>query len=131
MGQPAAKLGDQIEAMDMHIVLIPEGPDLVPTPEELPFNGIIDNGVSENVMINGLPAATLGSTATNEPPHIPIGGEFLDPPTNQGEIVMGSATVMINGKPAARAGDTALTCNDPAPEPIGTVVAESTVMIGG
>ncbi|MDO9338083.1 MAG: PAAR domain-containing protein [Caulobacter sp.] len=131
MGQPAAKLGDQIEAMDMHIVLIPEGPDLVPTPEELPFSGIIDNGVSETVMINGRPAATLGSTATNEPPHIPIGGAFQDPPTNQGEIVTGSATVMINGKPAARAGDTALTCNDPAPEPIGTVVAESTVMIGG
>jgi uncharacterized Zn-binding protein involved in type VI secretion len=44
--------------------------------------------------------------------------------------MMGSATVMINGKPAARAGDTAMTCNDPSPLPVGTVVATGTVMIG-
>lgn len=131
MGQPAAKAGDQIEAVDIHIVLVVEGPDVVPTPEPLPFSGIIDNGLSENVVIMGMPAATVGSTATNEPPHIPIGGEFQDPPTNQATIVSGSGTVMINGKPAARMGDTAETCNDPAPEPIGTVIAESTVMIGG
>jgi uncharacterized Zn-binding protein involved in type VI secretion len=37
---------------------------------------------------------------------------------------------MINNKPAARNGDTALTCNDPADLPIGTVVAVGTVMIG-
>jgi uncharacterized Zn-binding protein involved in type VI secretion len=35
---------------------------------------------------------------------------------------MGSATVMINNKPAARMGDTAMTCNDPAPLPIGKVM---------
>jgi len=39
--------------------------------------------------------------------------------------------VNINGKPAARLGDTALTCNDPADQPVGQVVAVSTVMIGG
>ncbi|MBI1407398.1 MAG: hypothetical protein GC145_14900 [Caulobacter sp.] len=131
MGQPAAKAGDMIEAVDTHIVLVVEGPDVVPTPEELPFNGIIDSGLSETVMINGLPAATVGSGATNEPPHIPIGGSFEEPPTNQGTIVMGSETVLINSKPAARAGDTAETCNDPAPEPVGKVVAESNVLIGG
>ena len=37
---------------------------------------------------------------------------------------------MINGKPAARAGDKALTCNDPADLPAGTVIAVGTVMIG-
>lgn len=81
-------------------------------------------------MIQGRPAATLGSTATNMPPHIPIGGTFVNPPTNKATIVSGSAIVLINGKPAARAGDTALTCNDPAPLPVGTVVAISTVLIG-
>lgn len=131
MGQPAAKLGDRIEAVDVHIVLVVDGPDVTPTPEELPFNGIIDAGCSANVMIMGAAAATVGSTATNEPPHIPIGGEFQDPPTNQGSIVSGSGTVLINGRPAARLGDTANTCNDPAPEPVGRVVAESTVLIGG
>jgi uncharacterized Zn-binding protein involved in type VI secretion len=43
---------------------------------------------------------------------------------------MGSTTVLINGKPAARNGDTALTCNDPADLPAGTVVAVGTVNIG-
>lgn len=120
-----------IEAIDIHIVLVPDGPDVVPTPEELPFSGPIDTAVSENVFINGLPAATLGSGATNDPPHIPIGGEFADPPTNEGEVCGGSTTVLINSKPAARAGDPAITCNDPVPAPVGRVVADSDVEIGG
>ena len=44
---------------------------------------------------------------------------------------MGSTTVLINSKPAARNGDPALTCNDPADLPAGSVVAAGTVMIGG
>jgi len=39
--------------------------------------------------------------------------------------------VLINGKGAARTGDTARTCNDPVDLPVGTVVAASTVDIGG
>ncbi len=130
MGQPAAKQGDQITAMDTHIVLIPSPGGPVPTPLPHPFMGILDNNLSMNVNIMGMPAATVGSIADNMPPHIPQGGPFQIPPTNQGQIMMGSATVMINGKPAARAGDTAMTCNDPAPMPVGTVVATGTVMIG-
>ncbi|MBV9407677.1 MAG: PAAR domain-containing protein [Candidatus Eremiobacteraeota bacterium] len=128
MGQPAAKLGDQIMAVDTHIIQ-PPGP-VSPVPVPLPFVGFIDGECSSNVFINGLPAATLGSTATNVPPHIPPAGAFVNPPTNKATIISGSATVMINNKPAARAGDTALTCNDPAPLPVGTVVAVSTVLIG-
>jgi len=33
-------------------------------------------------------------------------------------------------EPAARAGDPAMTCNDPADAPLGTVVASSTVLFG-
>jgi uncharacterized Zn-binding protein involved in type VI secretion len=131
MGQAAAKAGDRITATDTHIVLVVEGPDVVPTPEELPFAGIIDSGLSANVMVQGFAAATVGSGATNTPPHIPEGGSFQVPPTNQATIVRGSATVQINGKPAARMNDTAQTCNDPVPEPIGQVVAAGTVMMGG
>ncbi len=130
MGQSAAKQGDQIAAVDTHIVLIPSPGGPVPTPLPHPFNGIIDGNLSTNVNIMGMSAATVGSTADNTPPHIPHGGPFQIPPTNQGQIMMGSATVMINGKPAARAGDTAMTCNDPSPLPVGTVVATGTVMIG-
>lgn len=130
MGQPAAKQGDQITAIDTHIVMIPSPGGPVPTPLPNPFTGIIDDKLSANVKIMGMPAATVGSVADNAPSHIPQGGPFQAPPTNQGEIISGSATVMINGKPAARAGDTALTCNDPSPLPVGVVVATGTVLIG-
>ncbi|MEO8609097.1 MAG: PAAR domain-containing protein [Chloroflexota bacterium] len=132
MGMPAAKMGDKIVALDTHIVMVPAPPaPPVPTPLPHPFNGIIDSGCSSNVMIEGKAAATVGSGASNTPPHIPIGGpSFQVKPTDKGTITIGSLTVMINGKPAARNGDTALTCNDPAPLPIGKVVAVGKVMIG-
>jgi uncharacterized Zn-binding protein involved in type VI secretion len=130
MGQPGAKQGDKVIATDTHIVMVPTPGGPVPTPLPFPFTGIIMGGVSTNVMIMGMPAATLGSTANNIPPHIPAPGPFQVPPTNQAQIIIGSPTVLINNKPAARNGDTALTCNDPAPLPVGKVVAVGTVMIG-
>lgn len=132
MSKPAAKMGDKVVAVDTHIIMIPTPGGPVPTPLPHPFSGTITGGCSTNVLIEGQPAATVGSTATNIPPHIPQGGPFQVPPTNQGTIIMGSATVLINGKPAARMGDTALTCNDPAPLPVGKVIGTGvTVLIGG
>ena len=61
MGQPAAKKNDQISATDIHIVMIPAGPAQVPTPLPHPFLGIIDNGLSSDVNIMGMPAATVDS----------------------------------------------------------------------
>lgn len=130
MGQPAAKQGDQITGVDTHIVMIPSPGGPVPTPLPHPFAGLIDGSLSGDVKIMGMPAATVGSTATNTPPHIPQGGPFQKPPSNRGEIIMGSATVKINGKAAARNGDTAKTCNDPVDAPVGTVIAVGTVLIG-
>jgi uncharacterized Zn-binding protein involved in type VI secretion len=131
MGQPAAKQGDQIVGVDTHIVMIPSPGGPVPTPLPHPFSGIIDGSLSNDVKIMGMQAATLNSTATNTPPHIPQGGPFQVPPSNRGTIIMGSSTVLINGKGAARNGDTANTCNDPADMPVGTVIAVGTVLIGG
>ncbi len=130
MGQPAAKQGDQITAIDTHIIMIPSPGGPVPTPLPHPFNGLINGNLSSNVKIMGMPAATQGSTADNLPPHIPQGGPFQKPPSNKGQIMTGSATVMINNKPAARNGDTAMTCNDPVDLPAGTVMAVGTIMIG-
>ena len=131
MSQPAAKQGHQITATDIHIIMIPSPTGPVPTPLPHPFMGILDGGLSSDVLIEGRPAATVGSTATNTPPHIPQGGPFQIPPTNQGRITTGSGTVLINNKPAARSGDTAMTCNDPVELPVGQVVAAGTVLIGG
>jgi uncharacterized Zn-binding protein involved in type VI secretion len=130
MGQPAAKQGDKIMATDTHIIMVPSPGGPVPTPTPHPFNGMIDGNLSQNVKIMGRPAAVVGSTATNLPPHIPQGGPFQKPPTNRGQIIVGSPTVFINGKMAARNGDQAMTCNDPADLPVGTVVAVGTVFIG-
>lgn len=130
MGQPAAKQGDKIMATDTHIVMIPGTPP-VPTPLPHPFMGIIDGNLSSDVKIMGMSAATVDSTASNMPPHIPQGGPFQKPPSNKATIKLGSATVKINGKMAARNGDTAMTCNDPSDLPVGKVIAVGTVFIGG
>jgi len=94
------------------------------------FNGVLNGNLSANVKIMGMAAATQGSTATNLPPHVPVGGTFVKPPSNKATVQMGSATVKINGKPAVRHGDTAMTCNDPNDLPVGKVVALGTVNIG-
>ena len=129
MGQPAARQGDRITAIDTHMIQPPGTSPPAPVPH--PFSGVIDGGLSANVTIGGKAAATVDSTATNTPSHIPIGGSFVNPPSNRGTIMKGSATVTINGKRAARAGDTAKTCNDPTDLPVGTVVAAGKVTIGG
>lgn len=128
---PAAKQGDQVVAADTHLILPPppaEVPVLVPGH---PFRGILDGGLSGDVSIEGRAAATVGSTATNTPPHVPLGGTFVRPPSNRGQVVTGSPTVRINGKAAARSGDIAKTCNDPTDLPVGRVVAVGRVLIGG
>jgi uncharacterized Zn-binding protein involved in type VI secretion len=131
MGQPAAKQGDQVVGTDTHIIMVPSPGGPVPTPIPHPFTGMLDGSLSADVKIMGMAAAVVGSTATNTPPHIPQGGPFQVPPSNRGQIIMGSMTVMINGKQAARNGDMANTCNDPADMPVGTVIAAGTVLIGG
>jgi len=130
MGQPAAKKGDKITAIDTHLVVVPSPPSPAPLPH--PFAGIINGGLSGDVNIMGMPAATVNSTADNTPAHVPTppGTSFSSPPSNEGTIKIGSPTVKINGKAAARNGDAAETCNDPSDALVGTVVAVGTVLIG-
>jgi len=128
MGQPAAKKGDTIVAKDTHTVVVEE----VPTATPHPFSGVIDGGLCGSVYIMGAPAATVGSTATNTPAHIPIPskGKFVPKPSNKATVIAGSGSVTIGGKAAARNGDTANTCNDGGDLPVGTVVAGGSVLIG-
>jgi uncharacterized Zn-binding protein involved in type VI secretion len=132
MGQPAAKANDQVMGTDTHIVMVPAGPALVPTPLPHPFVGMIDGGLVSTVKIAGQPAAVVGSTASNSPSHMPTppGVSFQKPPANKATIQAGSATVTIGGKAAARNGDIAQTCDDPADLPVGTVIAVGMVLIG-
>jgi len=132
MGQPAAKEGDKIVAVDTHIVMVPSPSGAVPTPLPHPFSGGLNGNLSSDVKIMGKKAATVDSTADNSPAHTPTppGTSFQKPPANKGTIKLGSSSVNINGKAAARNGDTAETCNDPVDLPIGKVVAAGTVFIG-
>ena len=132
MGQPAAKQGDRVLGVDIHIVMVPSPGGPLPTPMPHPFSGILNSGLSNDVKIMGKPAATVDSTADNTPPHIasPPGTSFQKQPDDKATIKLGSFTVKINGKMAARNGDMAETCNDPANAPMGTVLAVGTVMIG-
>jgi uncharacterized Zn-binding protein involved in type VI secretion len=133
MGQPAAKQGDEVTAVDTHVVMVPSPPGSpVPTPLPHEFSGMLSGGLSANVNVMGKPAATVGSTADNVPPHLPTppGTAFQTPPANRGTVQAGSPTVHINSKPAARNGDTVMTCNDPADAPVGKIVAVGTVLVG-
>jgi uncharacterized Zn-binding protein involved in type VI secretion len=134
MGQPAARQGDNVTGVDIHIVAVPAPPaPPIPTPLPHPFSGPLMQVLSTNVLIDGLPAATLGSIAINTPPHFPTppGVSFIAPPRNQGMVQIGSVTVLINGQPAARMGDPVMTCNDPADAPTSSIVAGSpTVFVG-
>jgi uncharacterized Zn-binding protein involved in type VI secretion len=132
MGQPAAKKGDQVVAVDTHVVMVPSESGSTPTPLPHSFAGVIQGALSSDVKVMGQPAATVDSAADNTPPHVPTspGTSFQSPPSNKATIAAGSATVKINGKAAARAGDPATTCNDPTDLEVGTVVASGTVLVG-
>lgn len=131
MGLPAARKDDPVSGVDMHIIMIPTPAGEIPTPIPHPFNAKITKGVSTNVKIDGKPAAMMGSQTENQPQHVPQGPRFMVNPTNKGTIMLGSTSVFINKKAAARQGDKVLTCNDPAPTPMGTIMAGSqTVLIG-
>jgi uncharacterized Zn-binding protein involved in type VI secretion len=130
MGMPGAKQDDEVVGVDTHIVMIPSPAGPVPTPVPLPFAGKLSGGLSTSVKIDGKPAAVKGSTAQNEPEHVPAGGPFQTPPSNQATVDAGSATVKLDNRPAARLGDAAKTCSDPEDAPNGVVIATATVLIG-
>ncbi len=128
MGQPAAKEGDTVAGLDIHVVMVPAPPGSpVPTPLPHSFSGPLTQELSSDVKVEGLPAAIEGSVAENRPPHIPTppGVSFQSPPDNRGTVQSGSATVKINGKAAARVGDPVRTCDGS-----GVITGFSTVLIG-
>jgi uncharacterized Zn-binding protein involved in type VI secretion len=133
MGQPAARQGDPVMGVDVHMVLVPAPPGPpVPTPLPHSFSGTLLQSLSMAVLIDGIPAATVGSVAVNQPPHLPTapGVSFVNPPTNQGAVRIGSTTVLIDGKPAARMGDQVMTCFDVPGSPASITAGSPTVMIG-
>jgi uncharacterized Zn-binding protein involved in type VI secretion len=129
VGQPAARQNDQVTGIDTHLCVPPTGS---PVPTPLPFTSLLVNALSPDVFINGLPAATRDSISQHTPPHIPPPPTtFSKPPTNQGQVVVGSLTVLVNDKPLARVGDAVMTCNDPVDLPAGTIASGSPDVLVG
>jgi uncharacterized Zn-binding protein involved in type VI secretion len=132
---PAATMGDKANGLCTHIIMVPAPPaPPVPTPIPHPFVGTIMGGCSTNVLIGGKPAAIMGATVQNLPPHVPMGPGPLGPPppTNSGTVIKGSATVLINNKPAVRAGDTSTICATSVVPGTAVIVGTAmTVQIGG
>jgi uncharacterized Zn-binding protein involved in type VI secretion len=127
--KPLAKEGDEVVAIDTHIVMVtsPSGP--VPTPLPAPFRGPLDAGLSSTVFADDKPAATVDSKASTTP-HVPQGGPFQRSPAHEGTVERGSGTVFIDDKAAARQGDSVVTCNDPRDRSVGRVLASGTVLAG-
>jgi len=128
MGQPAARMNDQVlqAAPHCHAPMHPAAP--VPTPAPHPALPLQIIKGSPNVMIGKQPAARV--TDMTKPCTLP--GCV---PGGPGIIMKGSATVMINKLPAARAGDMTqhAACVAPIPSPVGNIIPPCcpTVMIGG
>lgn len=100
---PAAKHFDIVMGVDIHIVQ-PPGP-VPPLPIPHPFIGLVWDPMDyvpvlgASVLVNGVPRAQAGSAAKEMPVHFPIGGTFVKPPGNEGEMFMGSSTVLAEDEP--------------------------------
>jgi hypothetical protein len=127
MPQPAARETDVVVGIDTHIVMVPSPGGPVPTPTPIPFNGQLQDNLSENVFINGLKAATVDSVAvTQATDHMPPPSTtYQTPPKYKGKVTMGSLTVLVNGNGMARVGDPVATCNDPSDAPTSQIMAGS------
>ncbi|MFO0576889.1 MAG: DUF6531 domain-containing protein [Polyangia bacterium] len=111
----AAKHFDPIIGIDIHLIITPAG---VTVPIPHPYIGLVLDPmdwvpfIGASVKVNGLPRGQAGTAGKAIPPHIPIGGVFAKPPTNESEIFMGSATVLADGEPLSRLGLPVLSCQD-------------------
>jgi RHS repeat-associated protein len=76
------------------------------------------------ILVNGVPRAQAGTGAKDIPVHFPLGGTFIKPPGNEGEMYMGSTTVLAEGEPFTFMSLPVLSCHDigmpPPPRPKNT-----------
>jgi uncharacterized Zn-binding protein involved in type VI secretion len=129
-GTPAAVMGDRIIGTCVgHQIPAPPAGNPGPAPP-MPFSAPLVQGLATKVLIAGKPAAVVGSSGINTPPHVGlhVSDPFFAPPTQQGRVVMGSTTVLIEGKPAAKTGSQALIDFG---LPGNLVGSAATVLVGG
>ena len=83
---------DPVIGVDIHFIQ-PPGP-VPPVPIPHPFMGIVFDIpeflpiIGSATDVNGIPRAQAGTNVKGMPPHFPIGGIFVKPPSNDGEIFL-------------------------------------------
>ena len=94
----------------------------------MPFSAPLNLGLESTVLIDGKPAAVVGSNGLCTPPHVGLhpADPFMVPTAQMGTVTGGSSTVLIGGKPAARTGSTGIVCFGSQGQVTGTA---STVLI--
>ena len=113
MGLPAIVAGDKISGT-CPVHQIPSASGTAPA-GPLPFSAPISQGTVGTVLIGGKPAAVVGSSGYNTPPHAGIvDPPFASPTMQVGTITSGSATVLIGGTLAATASSQGTLCATPA-----------------
>jgi uncharacterized Zn-binding protein involved in type VI secretion len=128
MGQPAVVMGDAIRGTcAVHQIPSPSGAPMPAGP--LPFSSPLMQALATTVTIGGKPAAVVGSSGLNQPPHVGLHASdpYLAPPTQRGQVVVGSATVFFDGQPAAYTGCQVTICAQVPGTLTGTA---TTVMVG-
>jgi uncharacterized Zn-binding protein involved in type VI secretion len=128
VGAPAIVMGDKVTGM-CAIHQIPNPASGVPQPgPPMPFSAPITTGTVATAMNGGKPAAVVGCSGMNTPPHVGLhpADPYMAPPQQMGRIVSGSPTVTIGGKPAATAQSSATCCVTPG----SLVPTVTTVLIG-
>lgn len=111
MPGPAAVMGDPITGV-CAIHLVP-GAFGIPQPgPPLPFSAPLTTALAPSVLVTGKPAAVVGSTGLNTPPHVGLHptDPSLIPTTQVGTVVSGVPTVLFEGRPAATTGSACTMC---------------------
>ena len=145
----AAKWGDPVLGIDVHLVVIPSPPGVAPLPH--PFVGVVFDplgaalgaamgavfGGGGPVFVNGMPAGNTGTEAMNLP-HFPTppgtAAAPADPPDNEGTLLTGSKTVKFGGSSQSRELSSAISCSFPVDLPTSVVTpiaGGNPVNIGG
>jgi uncharacterized Zn-binding protein involved in type VI secretion len=129
MGTPAAVAGDQVQGVcALHQIPNPASGAPQPGPP-FPFAAPLTIGLAVRTLIEGKPAAVVGSSGLNTPPHVGLhpADPFVAPPLQRGTVVGGSSSVLIEGKPAASSTSRATICTGASGSVVGTA---ATVLVG-
>jgi uncharacterized Zn-binding protein involved in type VI secretion len=96
----------------------------------MPFSAPLLQNLATTIQIGGKPAAVVGSSGMNTPPHVGLhpSDPFMVPTTQLATVTGGSSSVLFGGKPAARTGSPCTVCAGAPGQLAGTA---ATVLIGG